>query len=60
MIASVADFSLIAIAIRPAFEVIKSFDPIIMPPDSSPPNIKRGLTPRFISFPKTSVTTTGF
>ena len=42
IIASVALFSLIAIAFLPARDSIKSSEPIIIPPDSSPPKIKRG------------------
>ena len=49
-----------AIAIRPLIERISSSAPIIIPPDSSPPNIIRGLTPRLISSPKTSLMITSF
>ena len=45
MIASVALFSLIAIANLPACDKISSSEPIIMPPDSSPPKINLGFTP---------------
>jgi len=58
IIASVADFSRIARAILPPNDLIGSIAPIIIPPDSSPPNTIRGFTPRFISLPKTSSTFT--
>ena len=58
IIASVALFSLIATAHLPCCDLINSSVPIIMPPDSSPPNKSRGLIPRLIGFENTSSTTT--
>ena len=47
-------------AILPAFDFISSSLPIIIPPDSSPPNNILGFLPRLISLPRTSVTITSF
>lgn len=59
-IASVALFSLIAIALQPASEQISLGGPIIIPPDSSPAKRSLGFIPRSILLPKISFIIIGF